>query len=275
MYGHHSLKNGQIMPNQPPRSTDAKDYQQLPNSLAVMPKQFADGHIIPPHSHPRDQLLYATTGIMRVHTGLNTWVVPHDRALFIPAEQTHEVEMRGNVQMETLYVSPNHSAAIKLLQVTKLLRELITALTHEPMNYMGNKRAELIAQLISIELDNAESLPLHIPLPQDERLQKLCLQFIMNPALSEPLEVLAENTGASAKTLRRLCQKELGMNFSNWRRRIRFSDALERLQQGELVKSTALHCGYNSTSAFSYAFRKEFGICPSEFHSTESCQNEE
>ncbi|MEM7446488.1 MAG: helix-turn-helix transcriptional regulator [Pseudomonadota bacterium] len=249
------------------RSTDPADYQALPHPVAVMPKVFADGHRIPAHRHARDQLLFAIRGVMRVGTGLDTWVVPPDRALLMPAGQEHSVEMRGEVQMRTLYISPSRPARIKVLKVTPLLRELISELALEPMDFSGRPRAELIAKLINAEMDRADSVPLTFPLPSDPRLQRLCLRLIEEPSLDASLELLADEIGASAKTLARLCSKELGMRFSEWRRRMRFSAAVERLDQGEPIKSVARSCGYHSASAFTHAFKAEFGVRPSEFRS--------
>src|SRR6185312_17285961 len=69
----------------PKRSTDAADYQDAPGAIAAMPKDFVAGFEILPHSHQRAQLIYATTGTMRVATDSGVWVVPPQRALWMPA----------------------------------------------------------------------------------------------------------------------------------------------------------------------------------------------
>lgn len=68
------------MPDRP-RSTDPNDYQALPRPLGAMAKRFRSGFTIQPHEHARDQLVYAVSGTMRVHTGGEAWIVPTDRAL--------------------------------------------------------------------------------------------------------------------------------------------------------------------------------------------------
>jgi quercetin dioxygenase-like cupin family protein len=45
-----------------------------------------DGHVIPEHSHPEDQLLFASEGVMTVRTKQGVWVVPPLRAVWISAE---------------------------------------------------------------------------------------------------------------------------------------------------------------------------------------------
>ncbi|MEM9633250.1 MAG: helix-turn-helix transcriptional regulator [Pseudomonadota bacterium] len=250
-----------------PRSTNPDDYQDLPQPMAVLPKVFEDGHVIPPHCHKRDQLLYAISGVMRVSASDTSWIVPPDRALLMPAGQQHSVEMHGEVQMRTLYISPVRQAEMKVLSVPSLLRELIVSLAQEPMDYSNNDRANRIAELIAIELELCETLPLSIPLPADPRLQKLCLRIMEDPSLSASFDQLSEETGASAKTLARLCIKQLGMSLGEWRRRVRFASAMELLAKGTPIKVAASLCGYSSAAAFSHAFRKEFRIRPSELQS--------
>ena len=246
-------------------STDPHDYQNLPQSLAVMAKRFPDGFSIAPHSHRRDQLIYAIAGVMRIETAEDAWVVPPDRALLMPAGLDHGIQIRGDVEMRTLYIAPSEPAEIKVLSVSPLLRELITELAREPMDFSGIRRAEQIAELISTELNRAEALPLNIPLPRDGRLQRICQRLLNDPSIALSLDQLAEESAASPKTLARLCAKELGMSFSYWRRRVRFAKALELLEQARPMKQIARDCGYESPSAFTFAFRKEFGASPTEF----------
>src|SRR5882724_8329537 len=96
------------MPASPPRrdrSPDARDYQRVPRPFAAMAKSFADGFEIAPHSHARDQLIYAVSGLMRVRTEHEAWIVPPDRAVHVPARTTHAISLRGEVEMRTLYIA--------------------------------------------------------------------------------------------------------------------------------------------------------------------------
>ena len=43
------------------------------------------------HAHPRGQLIYASSGVMRVICGRDIWVVPPSQAVWVPPEQEHEV----------------------------------------------------------------------------------------------------------------------------------------------------------------------------------------
>jgi quercetin dioxygenase-like cupin family protein len=75
------------------RSTEPLDYQHLPQPISAMAKSFADGFEIALHEHDRDQLLYAISGVMHLQTQRAAWVVPPDRAVYIPAGISHTVSM--------------------------------------------------------------------------------------------------------------------------------------------------------------------------------------
>lgn len=249
------------------RSTDPDDYQDLPQTVGAMSKRFPDGHVIPVHRHRRDQLLYGISGIMRLRTEHEAWIVPRGSAVYIPAGTDHSVSMHGTVDMRTLYIDTDATAVrpegLCVVSVSTLLRELIMALSEEPVLYEPDSRAALIARLIESEIGRARELSLSVPLPTDERLQRLCAQLLADPSDSRSLDAWSEVAGASRRTLVRLFEGNLGMSFNAWRQRIRFHNALESLSRGDPISQTARRHGYRSASAFSAAFRKVMGMPPS------------
>ncbi len=253
------------MPNTP-RSTNPDDYQAVPRAIAAMAKSFAAGDATRPHSHTRDQLLHAVTGVMRVTTAEGAWIVPPDRALYMPGGIEHAVSMKGRVEMRTLYIDPGAAPGLPqqpvVLEVPDLLRALILELLEEPVLYDETARGGRLAALILDEIASARTLALAIPMPKDRRLKRLCERLIAEPARDETLERLAEGTGASARTLSRLFTRETGLTFSQWRQRVRFTNALEALVRGEPVGAVARASGYASASAFTAAFKKALGQTP-------------
>ena len=67
--------------------------------IASVSADLADGHRIPEHSHPEDQLLFASKGVMTVRTRQGVWVVPPLRALWIPANTPHSVVSSGHAPL--------------------------------------------------------------------------------------------------------------------------------------------------------------------------------
>lgn len=248
------------------RSTDPSDYQLVPRAIAAMAKSFLPGDTIPPHAHERDQVLYATHGVMRVATAREAWIVPPDRALYVPGGLKHGVAMRGRVEMRTLYIKPGVSPGLPdkpaVLEISDLLRTLILALLEEPVLYEQKGRGGLLAGLILDELTRAQHLQLVIPMPRDERLKWLCKALLDDPARPETLDEWAEEAGASTRTLSRLFSSEVGLSFTQWRQRVRFHNAMEAIVRGEPIGEVAHANGYESASAFTAAFRKALGVTP-------------
>jgi AraC-like DNA-binding protein/quercetin dioxygenase-like cupin family protein len=255
-------------PSSRARSTDPRDYQRVARPFAAMAKSFADGFEIEPHSHQRDQLIYAVSGLMRVRTERDAWIVPPDRAVYLPARMTHSISMRGDVEMRTLYIArdaaPGLPAGATVMAVSRLLRELVLALIDEPLLYDPAGRGGAIVSLIVSEITRAQRLPLVIPMPRDPRLRRVCARLLADPSDLRTLDGWSEIAGASARTLARLFDSELDLTFTAWRQRVRFHNALEAIARDEPIERIARLNGYRSPSAFAAAFRSVMGHAPTD-----------
>lgn len=251
------------------RSIDPADYQHVPRPVAAMPKDFAAGHVIAEHAHPRAQLVHAVSGLMWVETRAGAWAVPPRYALWIPAGVRHSVRMVGAVAMRTLYVDTGavadlpHSCTV--IEVSPLLRELIVAATSEPLEYDESGRGGRVVALLLDELRASPAAPVHLPMPRDRRLMRLAGQLLEDPSRDETLDGWGTIVGASARTLARRFREETGMSFAEWRQRARLVLALARLAEGEPVTGVAGALGYRSASAFSAMFRRTIGRAPAAY----------
>lgn len=260
-------------PAKPARSTDPMDYQRVGRPVAAMPKDFPAGHHIPPHSHERGQLLYATRGVMRVTAMLTgaggTWIVPPQRALWIPPGIEHEIRMSGAVAMRTLYIAAGTADSLpggcRVIEVSDLLRALILAAMEEPVDYQAGSRGAAIAALLLHELRGVEAQPLLLPQPRDARLQAVCRRVLDRLGEDIDLEALAFDAGLSSRSLARLFQRETGMGFTAWRQQARLAEALTRLSMGRPVALVASDLGYASAAAFTAMFRRALGTTPSKY----------
>jgi AraC-like DNA-binding protein len=267
-------RNGQFTPTGPisGRSIDSADFQDVPRPIAAMAKDYPSGWVQPLHRHRRAQLVYASSGVMTIYTPQGTWVVPPDRALWIPAEIDHSIQMSGLVTMRTVYVEravagglPQHCTVVA---VSSLLRELILCAVQLPLHYDQDGRDGRLARLLIDELHTLPSLPLHLPVPKDPRLARLCDALRHDPADDRLLAAWGREIGASGRTLARLFRQETGMTFARWRAQARLLAALGRLGAGEKVTSVALDLGYNSPSAFTTMFRRHLGVTPGRYFTT-------
>jgi len=232
-------------------------------SLAVT---YPSGTELHPHQHTWDQLIYASRGVMSVHTATGAWVVPTHRAVWVPAGTEHRCVMLGEVAMRTLYLAPGTARSIpsqcSVVNVSPLLRELILhAVERGPLD----ARVPQDARLIGVILDHLAVLPtvpLRLPVPSDPRAQRAADRLQRDRDENPSLERIARHAGASKRTLERIFLKETGMTLGGWRQQLRLLKALPLLAAGEPVTSVALSVGYESTSAFIARFRKVLGTTP-------------
>lgn len=228
----------------------------------ALAQDFPRGSVIAAHRHDRDQLLYAKRGVMRVTCDDGVWVVPPERALWMPAGKEHTIRCGTDVAMRTLYLGDEAARPTRctVLAVTPLMREAMVALSER----QPPSRAALIA-VVQAELLAVDGVSLHLPEPADPRLVRICTRLRADPADSRPAAGWAGEAGMSLRTLLRKFLADTGMSFGAWRRQLRLLAALEMLAQGRPVTTVALDLGYQSPSAFTAAFRRALGVVPSRY----------
>jgi AraC-like DNA-binding protein/uncharacterized RmlC-like cupin family protein len=239
--------------------------ERVDRPLAAFARDYAPGEDTGWHAHARAQLLYATSGVMRVATEAAHFVVPPGRALWVPAELPHAVRTEGDVAMRALFLRADAALAEDapaVLGVSGLLRELILAACAEPLEWDEAGRGGHLAALILDELGRAPRLPFGVPALRDPRLRRLAEALSREPASELTLEEWAERCGASARTLARLFRAETGMGFARWRQTLRLTEAAALLAQGTTPARAAAVVGYASAPAFGAAFRAAFGLTP-------------
>lgn len=237
--------------------------------VSAMAVDYPNGHNTTPHQHPTAQLIHAVQGVMLVATESGQWIVPPTRGIWMPANTTHWIRMIGDVRIRTVYIredaAPDLPSGCRVLGISALLRELILAAIDNPQDYPDDSRPGRIARLILDELLEVPTLALHLPNPSDPRLKRITDTIAEHPDDDTTAGEWAERLHVDPKTVHRLFAKETGMTFGQWRQQARLLTALERLAQGEKILNVALELGYNSPSAFTTMFKKQFGVPPSEF----------
>src|SRR5262245_45920113 len=152
---------------------------------------YPDGHVIPRHRHRAAQLVYAVSGVMRVTTPEGSWVVPPQRAVWVPANVSHTIRMTGQVEMRTIYLAPRLAGALprcSVVQVTPLLRELVLRVVELPPTYPAAGPEARLARVLVDELRAAPVAPLHLPLPSDPRALRLARALEAAPGDPRSLE---------------------------------------------------------------------------------------
>ena len=110
-------------------------------------------------------------------------------------------------------------------------------------------------------------------LTDEQRLQYYCEQIddvkkYIRDHIDESLtrEVLADVAGYSIPHFHRIFTAQLGENIASYVRRVRLERAGRKLRMGALdITAVALAAGYDTHTAFSRAFKQQYGLSPSQF----------
>lgn len=242
------------------------------SEITTLARDYPAGHVIPLHFHDRDQIVYASRGVMTIRTATGTWVVPTHRAVWIAAGIAHTISMSGRVAMRTLYLKPRLATALPrdccVINVSPLLRELILhACTLGFLRRTTKSRQHLIGVILD-QLEVVQMVPLQLPHLSEPRALRVADVLMSNPSLGKTLVQICKGTGASKRTIERLFQREAGMTFGRWRQLLRLMEAMRLLAEGNKVTHAALEAGYSTPSAFIAMFRKALGTTPTAYFNT-------
>ncbi len=150
------------------------------------------------------------------------------------------------------------------MAVRPLLAELINHLSEETLRSGERRRSE---NLLPDLLDPVEVTTLDAPQPVDPRAQAIADALRSNPADPRGLAQWGRDVGASTRTLSRAFSNDTGIGFERWRTLLRLNAALPMLAAGAAISTTAHRVGYETSSAFVAAFRREIGTTPGAYFS--------
>ena len=245
---------------------------RLPSPVTTLTYDFVDGHVIPDHFHLEDQLVYASRGVMTVRTAEGTWVVPPQRAVWIPARIPHSVVISGSASMRTIYLRARLVKRLprscRVVNVSPLLRELVLHACRFPTLTRRVRAQAHLIDLIVDQLETVQAIPLQLPSPADPRAVRVAEALSRDPSDQRSLGQLCRIAGASKRTVERLFQIETHMTLGEWRQQLRLMRSLQLLAAGEKISSVALEAGYSTPSAFISMFRRELGQTPKRYFGT-------
>src|SRR4030081_1645984 len=224
------------------------------DGIHLVARSYKKGVRLDTHMHREAQLVYAAKGTMQVTTPKGRWLVPPDRAVWVPALFEHAIDVLADIQMRTLYFDlawlkrearSTSLAAEFVVRVSPLLHQAIVALFDD---HNTAERTALLLKLAMLELHQAEDSATFIPLPHEPRRRRAAEIVLGNPTGSHEIETLAREVGTSARTLSRAFAGETQLSFKSWCQRARIAAAIENLtREGNGAgKQLAADLGYAS-----------------------------
>ena len=255
-----------------------EELEATPRPIVARASDYEAGYQIGRHVHHHGQLLYPADGAITVKTDDGVWVIPPQRALWVPGGIPHDTHANSKLALRTLLVEPGRLPALPqsccAVSITPLMRELILhAMIIPPMYDV----ASADGRFMSVILDHLEKLPivpLHLPMPHDIRLKRVTGTLLEHPNDTRTLEDWAVSSGASARTLSRLFMNETRLTFGVWRKQVRLLKALELLAANIPVTQVAFDLGYESPSAFIAMFRRSLGEPPARYFRREAIEGQ-
>lgn len=244
-------------------------YEVLSNDRPVIALQdeYPAGFVDPMHSHEHVQILYASSGVMSVRTTETSFVIPPQRAVWLPAGMKHEVGCRGPVSLRTLYLpcGPDRRQNCRVFEVSNLLKSLILAVIDFPPLYDIDGREGRIIGLLLDEIARMPNAPYQVSMPTDPRLLRVCNTILSCPSDPRDIDQWADLAAMGRRTFTRTFKHETGMGLAVWRQQVRLMEALSLLATGASITQVTYEVGYDSPSGFAAMFRRAFGVPPSQY----------
>lgn len=234
--------------------SSADPIQNIQRPVVMLSKSYQSGHQTALHAHPRVQFLYAISGAMRASTASGSWIVPTGYGLVIPQGMRHQVEMFGQVSLQSVYISPDRlkpdsKPAPRVIPVSRLLAASLDRFATRPLEYCRVDIAHHLAHIVLMEVSNIPSSPLALPFPSSRQLRSLCDSMLAKPCISKTIDHWAHEAGMSRRSFTRAFKRETGLSFDIWRQRLRYQVAAAQLAEGATLKQVAATVGYGSVGA--------------------------
>jgi len=245
---------------------------QLPRRIVVRSIDCNSGDYVPLHSHAWGQLLFLTEGLVETRAkDSGTWIVPPQRALWLPPYVEHEIKVIHSVKMRNVYIAPTTGqhlpTSCQVMNVSPLLRELIISLVDLPPLYDEEGADGRLVDVFFDQLHLSKEAPLHLPMPSSKALLIIAKTILEHPSQHYSMNHWEQKLGLSSRTLARRFTAETAMTYSQWRQQAKLFHALQRIALGEAVANIALELGYQSQSAFISMFKKALGKTPGKYFS--------
>ena len=160
------------------------------------------------------------------------------------------------------FAAPFVASPLPLFLQQRRLFERVTAGTIEPAE-VDETILSMLDQVLRLTPGRRRPKRGHVrdPLPKIEHVKNVLARTLDRPL---SLRTLAAAVDLSVYHLCRVFRRETGFAVHEYRQQLRLRRGLDEVLTSKDLLETALELGFNSHSHFTYAFRRAFGVTPSE-----------
>ncbi len=208
---------------------------------------------------------------MLVEAQSQRWTIPPQRALWIPPEHPHSIQIVSATELRTLYFQAELLAQcpgferqheVHAVVASALIRELVLALFDQRFEPHAQ---HLMAQLLLHTLRHTPSLPSVLPMPRSELLLRAATQLLAGAQWHLSLADMAAEACLSERSFSRKFSAEVGISYRSWLQKARIIASLDGLAQDRAIKSIAGSLGFSGPAAYGSAFAAVMGCSPKAF----------
>lgn len=223
------------------------------------------------HAHDRHQLMYAFSGTLRLEAENGFYLLPPQRAAWIPAGVRHRTTMH-NVLSGSVFFDPSLVAAeqtgVRIIFAAPLVREMVQyALRWPPGRNPEDALADSFFRTLGLLCVEwlKEEMPFRLPAARSGQIAS-AMEYTLNNLESASVEGAAATAALSARQFRRRFLAESGIAWRQFHQQARMLRAMELLVSPRAtVTEVAYGVGFNSLSAFAKSFTRFAGQSPHEF----------
>lgn len=212
------------------------------------------------HAHSRHQLLYAFSGTLRLEAESGLFLLPPQRAAWIPARVAHRTTL-NNVSSGAVFFAPSlvptAVASVRIIPASSLVREMVLyamrwPVDRDPADAVANAYFTTLGLLCGEWL--GEEMPFRLPAAQTDQVAA-AIDYTLADLETATLEGAAHAAALSPRQFRRRFMAETGISWREFRLHARMLRAMELLVEPKArITEVAYAVGFNSLSAFAKSF---------------------
>ena len=223
------------------------------------------------HSHRHHQLLYAFEGVVHLETGDRRFLLPPQRAAWIPAGLTHRTWLEkvrsGSVFFAPGMVRSPSAGTLRILAAPPIMREMIGYAMRWPPEHPREALAESYFRTLALLCHEwlIDEEPYHLPVARSPALRR-AMDYAQANLADADIRGAARAAALSERTLRRRFREEAGMGWQEYLHHSRMLHALARLGETPMrIAELAESVGYSNASTFAKAFASFAGEQPGRY----------